>query len=509
MELISNAQIDQSTDYDRVQVYRQLPTLCLMDMTTAETNIQMASAIQTSSQNNESNLFASMPRDILLAIFEEDVGEKQGVVDALSHLSPIWRLGQVCTHWRQSLRSHPVLWSRLCVNFGNFPAVKPRVLESRFRKLVQLSGTSVLHIRVLMAASSTCDLGDRIAGALRDVAERIGELGINFASYIRPPGVDRATSPLPVLQSELLKNCVFSALHTLTIAIPFGIVKLGDADPRVDAFSKSPLLRCIHLQEESHHIEFVLPYENITTVDANGGRFDYIISKLKKATDVNLNLCPRSNSFRGAYPPEVPFRSTPTWQPDALKTLKRVRFRSFMFDVRPGGNRTNIFLSLHAHTLRTLEFVASSTQLIQILEMIPDIALRGLHELIAFCVHETPAYMDGNVQSFMHVMTRMPALRSLSISERFGHYVLCALKEGSGLVPALAVLKISPELLKQDGEMVVCIARERRDTLSFEVIVSNSYPSWGPPERFVSTVLESDAAIFWKELVALVSVRVV
>ncbi|KIY60688.1 hypothetical protein CYLTODRAFT_427798, partial [Cylindrobasidium torrendii FP15055 ss-10] len=344
--------------------------------------------------------------------------------------------------------------------------------------------------------------------ALRDVAERIGELGINFASYIRPPGVDRATSPLPLLQSELLKNHVFSALHTLKLAIPFAHGRLEDVDIRVDAFEKCPLLRCVSLREETHRVEFVLPYQNLTTVHANGGRLDYIINKLENPRDVYLNFFPISLSRE--QPPPIPLHSTMTWQAAALRTLKRVRFRSFLFDIHAAtGNNT--FRSLHAHALRILELdAAPCLTLFTILTMIPDIALCGLHELIVGCVLESPADLDGpDVQSFMHLMARMPALRTLKISGRFGHYVLYALAETNGLVPELAVLTVNPELLQKDCAKVVCFARERRDSLmSVEVMVSTSYTYRGQEERFLTDISGPAAAMFWEELVALVPVNV-
>ncbi|KIY66092.1 alpha/beta-hydrolase [Cylindrobasidium torrendii FP15055 ss-10] len=86
---------------------------------------------------------------------------------------------------------------------------------------------------------------------------------------------------------------------------------------------------------------------------------------------------------------------------------------------------------------RILEVYATSTELVTMLAMMPDIALGGLHEFEPHCTREWQIF-QSDVQAFMHLMARMPALRVLTISEMFGHYVLRALTEGDGLVPTLA-----------------------------------------------------------------------
>ncbi|KIY61080.1 hypothetical protein CYLTODRAFT_495409 [Cylindrobasidium torrendii FP15055 ss-10] len=456
------------------------------------------------SQGNDSHLFASMPRDVLLTIFGYEIHESKTLINALSNRSPLWCFGQVCVHWRQILRSYPLFWNHLDVNFSHFPSAQPLALENRFRQLVHLSGrATVLHIGMWMAASITCDLGDRIAGVIGEVAGRIGELEIVFGHL---PRIDRATLPLPLLQSKLLKNCVFSALHTLLIAIPFSQVRLGDVSQiRVDAFAQCPLLRRLSLREETHRVKFVLPYQNLTTIYANGGRLDYIINQLENTTDIDLDLCPISLTHE--QPPPIPLHLPPTWQATTLNTLKSLRIRCSSFDFYT-AIRDSIFRSLHASALRKLELHGSCSELVPILAMVPGSALCGLHELIVNSVRETPEYL-ADVQSFMHLMARMPALRSLSISDTFGHYVLCALVEGDGIILALAVLKISAELLLQDIEKVVCFARCRRGTLSVEVIVSTSYTYHGQVERFLSDILGSYAATSWTELRTLVPVSVI
>ncbi|KIY66093.1 hypothetical protein CYLTODRAFT_491775 [Cylindrobasidium torrendii FP15055 ss-10] len=453
---------------------------------------------------NEFNVFASMPRDVLLKIMEEDIQEAGGVGNTLSVDSPVWRLGQVCTHWRETLRTHPLLWSRMNIILGDYPNVQARAIESRFRQLIQLSGTTTLHIGVWVPASSTCDLGDRIAGVLRDVAGRIDVLRINLTKLI--PGIDKVTLPLPLLQSKLLKDCEFSALHTLFLAIPYDEVRLGDVDLQVDAFALCPRLRRLSLREETNCVEFILPYLNLTTIYAHGGRLDWIINQLEHTDHVNFDLSPPSPWDEHA--PEAPFRSTPQWQDSALESLRIVHLRVLYFDIHPGVDaREHVFLSLHARSLRTLELDGSARGLVSMLTMMSDIALRGLYKLEANCVRQRSPYV-GDVQEYMDVMARMPALRVLNVSEWFGHYALRAITERDDLLPALEVLQVSPELLQQDCEKVVCFARGRQNRLTVEIEVSEAISYNGRREMFLPDLLESKAAFFCAQLFDVAYVRV-
>lgn len=456
-----------------------------------------------------------MPRDILLTVFEEaleaayrvsrELHNNQAVSNALSNESPIWRLGQVCVHWRKALRSHPLAWSRIRINFGAFSTVRTDAIETRFRELIQHSGTTVLHIELLLVPSCTHDLGDVIAGTLRDVAGRIGLLSVHFTSYKRGGSADRATLPLPLLQSKLLANCVFSALRKLTLTIPNSKVQLGDVDLQVDAFAQCPLLRHLFLCEETHRVKFVLPYQNLITVHANGGPIEDVINQLECPTDVDLEL---TMPHRKPQTGTIQFPST--WRATALKTLKKVHFRcSFLgpFDVhRPARN--NIFRSLHARSLRTLELDTPYPPLVpELLGMIPDVALGGLHELILNCMPTLAPNL--RVDGVHRLMARMPALRVLSIGELFGHCVLSALAEDDGLLPALAILKIIPELLLEDCELVVQFARGRQNMLSVEVLVSHSLAYYEDKTKFIPTILGSDTGIFWRELLTVAQVQVV
>ncbi|KIY62981.1 hypothetical protein CYLTODRAFT_494264 [Cylindrobasidium torrendii FP15055 ss-10] len=456
---------------------------------------------------NESNVFASMPRDVLLNIMDEEVQETFGMINALSNEGPLWRLGQVCTHWRQTFRSNPIFWSRLFIHFGTVPhPIHPRALVNRFRQLVQLSGTTVtLCIGIWLAPSSTYELGDGVAGVLRDVVGRIDHLRITFTTYGQQlPVPDRARLPLPLLQSDLLKDCVFSSLHTLSIGLACSQVQLGDVELRVDTFARCPVLRHLTLWEETHRVVFVLPYQNLTYIKANGGRLDYILSHLGHLTDAHLELTPRCLPLTGEQPPEITFRSPPTWRAATLQTLNNLHFSgcsSFNFST---AERSNIFRSLHAPALRILRMEASHTQLAQIFEMIPDIALGGLQELIAFSASKTNVHFD-DVQRFIRLMARMPSLRSLATAGVFGRYVLRALVEGDGLIPQLAVLTIDLGLVQDDCEKLVHLARGRRKRLSVEVDVSSDY-GWGDKTKFNRYIRRSKVRIFWKELIGLAQV---